>query len=393
MPERSLKPRIHLMTSLILFCFGMHCILRGIALPVIQHDFNLTYTQTSAIVGISSAGYLLMSLFSVKLSSKIGRKNLLTICAAIIFVTALCIALSKIYGALVFIILVAGTAYGGIECMATALIQKVNPLQPHRAVNRVFGFYNLGGLVAAIGGGWILNQGLGWRFAYLLIAAIAAMSFFYSLTIQDIQKKEEVQTTIRINSNGLFKDRIFVIMCLLTAVLSGVGTAVINWMNTFLLESSHDMTIWRSSCITAFYFVFILAGRLASEPLLSRLEGVTLAIICCFLTSAVVMLISFASSPWWIIVGIALFGFFASCLYPLFISITNRVTAENNSYAVSFAAISIFNFLMNYLTGIFADVFGMAKMFGLCSMLYFEIGFVMLVYRRKILGQERSQSF
>lgn len=375
------------MASLILFSFGTHCILRGIVLPAIKEDFGLTYTEMSAVVSISSVGYLLMAMFSTKLSERMGQKNVLSLLAAVISATALLIAASSSYWQLAVLFLLAGCSYGGIECVVTAIVRRYHPLDADRSVNNVYGFYSVGSLFIAIAGGWMMQRGIGWRAAYLFVAAAAAGAFAYSLRIRD--SSAGAAPRVELSELGpLLRDRVFLVMSLSTALLSGAEAASINWMNTFLAETVEDMNIFQSSCTTALFFACIYLGRLVISRLMNRFRSVTLTIACCFATGVIVMLVSFVSTPLLMLAGIALFGFFVSCLYPLLVSITNGLSPGNLTYPFSFTVISVMNFSVNYLMGVVADAYDLPSTFRFCAVLYLAVAAAVLLCRRSVLERE-----
>lgn len=372
------------MASLILFSFGMHCILRGIVLPAVRADFGLSYTEMSGVVSVSSVGYLLMALFSAKLCERIGQKNALSLFSAVLSITACLIAASGTYLHLVVLFLFAGCAYGGIECTVTAITKRYHPLDSDRAVNHVFGFYSAGSFSIALMGGWLLYRGIGWRTAYLLAAAAAALAFFSSLRVVDAAAEAAPQVDLS-DAKTLLSDRTFIVMCVSTALLSGASAASINWMNLFLTDTVTDMTIWESSCATAFFFAWLYIGRSVISRLLARFCGVTLAIVCSLITGAVVLLVSLVDTPALMLCGIALFGFFSACLYPLLISITNGLAPGSLIYSVTFTAISVMNFLVSYLMGVVADAYNLPGSFRFCALLYLTAAGAVFLCRKEVL--------
>ena len=373
------------MASLILLCFGMHCILRGIVMPAIQHDFDLTYTELSTIVSFASVGYFVVAIFSSKISEKVGQKRALSFYAAILMLTSLFITVADQWILLTALFCIAGGAYGGIESMGTAVIKRYNPKNSDIAVNNAFGFYSIGSLFIAVLGGWLLFSGFDWRTAYYIVAFFSAVALVYSIAIKE-GEVTEISTRVDLSQlKDLFKDRIFVPMCFATALLSGVEAASINWMNTFLSNTIQDMNIFETSCTTAIFFAGIYIGRIINSKLLRKLDSTILTIFCGLLSGSVVLVISFVNTARLILACIVLFGLCVSCLYPLLVSITNGLSHHGVIYSCTFTMISIFNFGVNYLMGVVADWLGLPSAFRLCAFLYLVVAIVVLLCRKKVI--------
>lgn len=376
--------RIGRMSSLILLSFGMHCILRGIVLPVIKTDFGLSYTALSTIVSFASIGYFIVALFSSKINEKIGQKSALTLYALVLMTTAILITFAKQWTLLTFFFFVAGGSYGGIESAATAILKRYNPVNSDIAVNNAFGFYSIGSLSIAVLGGWILFSGYDWRTAYYIVVVFAAIAFLYSLRIED--KASDAAPHVDLSQlKNVLRDKTFVLMCFATALLSGAESASINWMNTFLSNTVSSMNIFESSCTTALFFAGIFMGRIVISKLLLRFDSTILTIICGLVSGGVVLVISFVDSALFILVGIALFGFSVSCLYPLLISITNGLSSYSIVYSLTFTVISVFNFLVNYLMGVIADWLSMPSAFRFCAVLYLVVAVIVGLCSKEVL--------
>ena len=386
-PKRKADSRnINQMCSLIIFSFGSHCVLRGIALPAIKADFGTNYSGTALLVSLSMIGYFIVAWFSSKISSCTGQKNAMSLYSFLLAVTALGIVASRSFYVTALMFFAAGGCYDGIESTSTALVHRYNPASPDLAVNTIYSFYSVGSCIIAVVGGFLLLKGAGWRISFALVALLNAIAAINSYTIEDSSANAAPSASFS-EIRELVKDPVFDIMCIATAILSGAEAASINWMNTFLSVSRANMNIFESSCTTALFFASIYVGRLVVTRILSKHQSITVTFVFSLICASIVMIISFINNAPLMIVSIAFFGFSVSCLYPLLTSITSGLSELGIVYSVSFGVISLFNFLTNSMMGVIADNLSLPSAFRFCALLYLLVALLILSCRNRIISR------
>ena len=378
-PQQANKSNINIMMSLILLGFGMHCILRGIVLPAIKEELGITFTQSGLLLGSVTAAFFIMTMLSGKISEKLGQRVSMSVYTGGLVVTAVMTTFANSFALLLAVFFVSGACYGGIECVLTAIIRRYNSIHTKHVMNKIFRFYCIGSIIAALTGGWFVYSGLGWRASFLIVAVICLVGFVYSLLL--IEKRHESTPPINFSQIGkLMRNKPFLISCAAIALLSGAETSTHNWLTTFLTAGA-DMNIFHSSCIVALFAAAMYLGRHIYARILRRYNAPAIAAVSSFISGLLIMSISVILNEGYIFAAMIAFGISISCLYPLMVTLTSELSNENLVYSFTFMSISIGNFIVNYSLGIIADHIGVHNIFRLNAIILVVAGFLIIINR------------
>lgn len=376
------------MCSVVLLGFGMHCILRGIVLPAIKAELGITFTQSATLLASSTVGYLVMAMLAGKLAEKLGQRTSLSIYAGGQAFMAVCIALSGSTMGLTVFFFFTGACYGGIECIVTAIVKRYNPQNSGIVMNQVFSFYCVGCLVIALLGGWFVFSGIGWRPAFLVVAAVCLAGFVFTLFIKDGQSSEDSAVDLT-QLKTLFSNRPFLISCLATLLMSGAETSTNNWLTTFLTAGA-DINIFQSSALAAMFYASVYFGRKFFIRIMRSRDAATITSLASLASGILVAAVSFVNDPRLLLVSIVAIGVAISPLYPSLISMTSGLAKEPLVYSFTFVSISLGNLGVNYMMGAVADWLGIRSTFRFNAVIFLIVTGLVIINRHHYAAKEAS---
>lgn len=373
--------RVSALCSIVIFGFAMHCVARGIVLPALKTDFDMTFTQGGFMFGSATAAYFFMSTMSGKMSEWLGQRGSLSLYIGVLSLCGFFMAFTGSILVLFALFIIAGACYGGIDTSSTSLVSRYHGSSAPIALTKVFSIYCLGGAISAIMSGCFVFFGIGWRFAFLIIAVICFLTFLSSLLLKDSGPASSPPIEIS-QLPRLIRNRPFLLSCIAIAMTSGAETATINWMTTFLTYGA-SINMLHSAITVALFFLSIYIGRTFLIGFLKRFHARTFAMLASLTSGMLVLLVSFVSTPGMMVSAIILFGLSVSCVYPLMLSITINLSNENLIFSFIFAMISIGNFGIMSATGVIADFAGMPGVFRVNAVLFILAPALIYINREK----------
>ncbi|RSK27581.1 MFS transporter [Bacillus sp. HMF5848] len=338
--------------------FGLSENIKGPAIPVIQHDFNLNQSQLGILLALNSLGYLLACAYTSVLSDRIGVKWTGIIAFVSMALAGVFIYLSTNYvflsASFFFLYVGNGMLEIGLGIMAARIFTK----NTGAMMNLAHFFYGLSSTVAptmaASMMGWNLyGAEMSWRGVYFLILLLSLLPIVPSLFGKFPGEVTDEQATTSYRS--LVRDPI---AWLIVAILSfGVVSelSIGSWLVHFLVNA-YTWDLDSASWMLSMFFLFFMLSRLFLGPLTDRI-GFTLsiAIFSAFSGSCGLLglmigekgAILFAVSG----VGIAL-------IYPTVMAIIAKRYAKGTGTAITFTVtlLGIASVLGNLLIGFIIDI-------------------------------------
>ena len=220
----------------------------AILLPSIKADLSLTDTQLGLLSGTAfGLFYATLGVPIARLADRVSRKWVITVCLALWSgMTALCGSAVGFASLLAFRVGV-GVGEAGGSPPAHSLISDYFPPERRATALAVFSLgVPFGILVGFLAGGW-LNEGLGWRNAFivvgmpgLLIAALVATTLRepprgHSEGLHSDGAAPSALEVIRF----LWSSPTFRHLSFASGLYAFVGYSVINWVPSFLMRSHH----------------------------------------------------------------------------------------------------------------------------------------------------------
>jgi len=313
---------IHALTrgaNLGLFIFGILLNMMGPLLPLIIIDLELSLTEAGTLYSLRGAGIIGAVLFAGFFSDILGRRRFILTGALMWAVGFAGFALSSAPWIALGVWLIIGLGFGAIDTGLNALVAEVNE-KKGAALNRLHFWFGAGAIM-----GPLFSQGLlsvvHWRGVFAASTALALFFFTY-MYLQQFPAIPARTASPWSNIRHVWSWRI-VMLGFIIFGYTGVGTAIMGWINTFLLEALHT-SAWTASFVLALYSAGLAVGRLACSAVAERLPYERLLLIIAALSTA-----TMAASLWAPVVAVSgigffLTGFFFAGLLPTSLATANR---------------------------------------------------------------------
>ena len=302
-----------------LFIFGVLLNMVGPLLPSIVSDLQLTNTAAGSLYSMRGAGIIAAVLLASVFSDILGRRRFVLAGAALWVIGFFGYAVfpHPLWGLAIWLIM--GLGFGAVDTGLNSLVAEINE-EKGAAMNKLHFFFGIGAIV-----GPLVAQGLlvvmPWRGVFAVAAILSALFFLYMRK----QTFPVIPTSKRspwANIRHVWTVRILLLSFIVMGY-TGVGTALMGWMNTFLL-SSLGTTPWSASIVLAIYSAGLAAGRLACSAVAERLAYERLLFVAALGSSVALAMSLWAPSILVSGIGFFLTGFLFAGLLPTSLATANR---------------------------------------------------------------------
>lgn len=229
--------------------------------PDLAHYFAVSDGMIQLTIALNFLGFFLASLVYGPLSDSIGRRKAMLIGNALLAIGALACVLAPTIAWLLAARFIQGLGASASAVIVFAMIADV--YQGEKAV-KLIGFMNalltvLISLAPVIGG--FINEALGWRYNYGIVALICTLSWLLLLLLLPETKKDVMPFRLskvckdygQILSNATFLSASFAPSLLYCAYLAFVACAAFLYMETFGLSIRHYT--FHQALIVAFFSI------------------------------------------------------------------------------------------------------------------------------------------
>ncbi len=353
------KKKKQFMFSYITFIInGMLALSIGSLLPFIREARGLDYVLSGTLVSLHSVGNFLSSFFAGTIAVAIGRKRTILIFNAFFASAFAMIILGNHNVFLILAFFMTGLARGATSNFCNLII---NNLAPGKVaiINGLHAMFSVGAflfpilltvLTANNAGNWI------YACVFMLIMGILSWILYALIPVEEIAAtKEEKKSTF-----GFFREPMF-LMCTATLFFYlCVEQGVIGWMCTYFKDTGL-LSPALSQITASVLWIMILAGRLTTAYLSTRISrSDLLRIMGTGLVLFFILLMVSKSTPW-IVFGIMGFGYSMAGIYPTTVSFAGIIIKKYPiawSFMLTFASIG--SITMPYIIGELAESFGIA---------------------------------
>ncbi len=306
----------------------------GVAWPSMRLDFGLATGAAGLVPPVGVAATLVATAFASRLAARFGVGRLL---AASTWLSAAALVVSATSpGFTQFLVSVAlgGLSGGAIDATINAYAARTFGA---RRINLLHASYVVGAALSPLLVTAFVQTGLGWRWPYVVIAALQlALGLLFLLTQArwaappaPAQGAHAAGTTSR---TGAERGDV-VIGLVAVAVQTGIESGVALWAFTFLTLGLGVAPVVAGLLASGYWFV-MFAGRVGLGSLAERvgawpvLSGAAVGLVCAGI-------LAWQGGQWGAMAAVLLFGFAAAPVYPLLI----LTTAERTSAAVADAVV------------------------------------------------------
>lgn len=360
---------------------GMLALSIGSLLPFIRDERGLDYAFCGMIVSLHSVGNLIASFVAGMLPIAIGRKKSILVFNFFFAFSYLLIIMggNKWFLALAFFL--TGLARGATSNFCNTAI---NGLAPGSAwlINGLHAMFAIGAFTFPILLTVLTNAGAeNWVYAAYFMLVMGVLSwilyFIHPIDNDKVVKKESGETNF-----GFFRERLFYICILTLFFYLCAEQGVIGWMITYFKDT--NLLPESMSQITAsVLWVMILAGRLLTAYLSTKVPKERLLLTMGFGLVGFFFLLLFSRSTVLIILGIMGFGFSMAGIYPTTVSFSGLIIEKYPmawSYILTMASLG--SILMPSIIGKIAETAGIYYgMSSIVAVVIIDLIFIIVLYR------------
>lgn len=223
-------------------------------------------------------------------------------------------------------VIISGTQ-GALGTGINALTADANPQSRSAALNTLHGVYGIGAALSPLVIGYLIEQGVAWRW---MLGGTALIWLFYglvSLLLQPPQKRVAGQRPTQLFDWSMLASAPFLALFAIAFFYNGIAYSLLGWVALFMQESAGFSAFFSVSLISIFY-VALTAGRFVCAAISERVGyGATLLGLGVGIT-ATYPLVVLSSSGLWVAVGVFLTGLSLSGLFPTALAYGSRLFPE-----------------------------------------------------------------
>jgi len=304
---------------------GTAAVLLPSVMPFITAEFaatGLTLATIALIFPAGAAGGILGNLLSGIGSDLIGRRRLVWL-AALLLATALgLVAATKFWPLFVLGYILVSTAQGSLSTGINAMIADANRAARGRALNMLHAVYGAGAAVSPLIIGYLIERGVGWRWALagtgLIWLTYSLVSYlFYRTEAPNAPAKKAQKLDLKMLREGPF-----LALFLIAFSYNGVAWSLLGWIAIFMQRSAGFSIFFSVSMISVFY-VALMIGRFLCAAYAERLGYATIFLILGLIITFTYPLVVLGN-PLWVVVGVFLTGLGLSGLFPTALAYASR---------------------------------------------------------------------
>lgn len=305
------------LTYLMFMMFAMTTDAVGEIIKEVMKQFNLSMTAAGLLhygpmMAIAIGGIALGFL-----SDKIGRKKTIILGLSLFAINSFLFVIGNDFYFFLSLLMISGLAIGIFKTGALALIGDITlSTREHTStMNMVEGFFGVGAIIGTFLISFLLNQGINWKFLYIIAAIISIILIALALMVKyPTSKKADGQSASLRNTLSMMKNPYAIGFSMAAFLYVAIESAIYVWMPTLLAGYDGNLILLATYSLPVF-FILRAGGRFIGAYILSRFNWAaamvlfSAAIFICFLGS---ILLGMEVS----VVLLPLSGLFMSVIYP-----------------------------------------------------------------------------
>ena len=315
---------------------GLPDSLLGAAWPIMHVEMGAPISYAGIVSMIISAGTIISSLFSDKLTRKLGA-GLVTACSVMLTASALLgFSLSGSFIMLCIFAIPYGLGAGAVDA---ALNNYVALHYSARHMSWLHCFWGVGATIGPYIMGYAIGTAHGWRMGYGIISAIQILLTFVLFATLFIWKKPTSHTEgeveeASIGLRGAIKIRgVFAILIAFFGYCAFESTAGL-WASSYLVEY-RGVDAETAASFASLFFLGITAGRFLCGFIADRIGDKNMIRIGASIIGAGILFIALPlQTPLTALAGLVIIGIGAAPVYPSIIHSTPHHFGKENSHAI-----------------------------------------------------------
>ena len=222
-------------------------------------------------------------------------------------------------------------------------------------------FYPIGALTAPLISTMLINNGINWRYTFIIIAILilltAILYILISLKGQNRIIAEEVrQVPIKEIFVNRQKNIIFMVTLLMVAIYVASETVISTWTPTYL-RLAKGLDINSAALSITVLMIFMIAGRIIAAIVAGRFKAKIIMLILSVIAIISVIFIFMANTRFLVFAAMAIAGIGYSAMYPLIVSSGSTIYEKGRGFLASiiFASAYFGKTLAPYITKLIAE--------------------------------------
>jgi fucose permease len=343
---------------------GMFDGMLGVAWPSMRHTFDVSLDSLGLILAAGTIGFLLVSINSGRIVSRIGVGTFLLLAALLRAVSGLGFGLAPVWWSLLLISLIGSVGAGGVD---TGLNIYFADQHSASRMNWLHACYSVGATLGPLLMTSLIEAELAWRWGYVITSILSGLVAIYLVftgkqwQLRDDPGESDSASGPQVKVIDTLRIPIVWLIIAIFFMYTGTEVSAGQWAFTLFTESRH-ITIKVAGVLTSVYWGSLTVGRILAGFVADRVKPTTLLRISTIGVVVGTILI------WWnpvnevSFLGIALMGFSLAPIFPTMIATTpDRVGAKYAPHVIGFqfSAASLSVAALPGLAGVFAARLGL----------------------------------
>jgi FHS family glucose/mannose:H+ symporter-like MFS transporter len=367
------------------FMFGFVDNLKGPTLPTLLDDLDFSYSVGGTILLGSYFGFLVATLLTGPLSDIAGKKVIIFVACACLFVGMIGYSLFSLFWTLTLAMIVLGLGMGALEVGGNLIIVDLHPRNRGRYLNLLAFFHGIGSMLVPLYAGQLLDAGVSWRSIYQSGVLIVMLLFVYFLRVKYPQAATSAKNKLdlkKLGRSAVAGDMVLYYVAIAIYVAAEIGLA--SWLVEFL-QQAKSQSVTLSTLFLSLFFGAITVGRFMGSFFVERVGYHKSVLIASAASVLCVTIGTFAPSA--LAFLIPLTGLFFSIIFPTITAAVSDLHQENvgTILGLLFTFGGIGGMLGPWTIGVFSDRLGIQLGFGTIAVfcLAMTILFGLLVGKRQ----------
>lgn len=350
--------------SLIGYLFiGTAAILIPSVMPVITSEFSsagLTLAAIGLIFPARSIGAILGNILSGIGSDVLGRWRLVWISAFLLAASLALAAITQMWIIFVIGFVLNSAAQSSLSTSINALVADANRGSHARALNQLHAVYGFGAAVSPLVIGYLIDQGLEWRWALGGTGIIWLTYGIATFLLSGNEERGPGRGRAETLDMGMLRQGPFLALFLVAFAYNGIATSLLGWIAIYMQESAGFSTFFAVSMISVFY-VALTIGRVLCAAYAERVGYARTLLILLIGVTLTYPLIVIGIHPFVAVVGVFLSGLGFSGLFPMALAFGTRHYPEQTGTITGTlnVAMTLGAMLPPFWTSIIAESWGL----------------------------------
>jgi FHS family glucose/mannose:H+ symporter-like MFS transporter len=348
---------------------GTGTVLIPSVMPSITSEFmatGLTLAAIGLIFPASAVGGILGNLLAGVATDLFGGRRLVWISALLLAASLLLSAASGQWLLFVIGYVVVSAMLGALSTGINALVADANRTTRAKSLNILHGVYGAGAAVSPLVIGYLIAQGLQWRWAFgatgLIWLVYALVAFWHQRAEPSARTGGKAQQL----DLGMLRSGPFLALFLIGFAYNGIATSLLGWV-AVIMQQSAGFSLFFSISTIAIFYVALTLGRFVCALFAERVGYATTLLVLGIGITVTYPLVVFGIHSWLLVVGVFLTGLSLSGLFPMTLAYgIRRYPAQSGTISGTLSvALTIGSMLPPLWTGVIASVWSFQWALGL----------------------------